>query len=438
MKIRTLLAVPAVLFTALLVTAAPAGADTSAAIDQLKSNNLYVDESAGAKLEQGEASSALSDSVKVAVLPSNAGDARSLATEIGERLGGDLTVGVFVGNRFNAASNVLCRGQASSLATRAVNDNISQLRSNNDLTATIKDFASMVKSAGHCSRNAGQGTSSPDIGRDRSSGTSGWAILGIFGGLGAAAVGALAWRRKRKDRRALADARALIQPYYDRLAGDISNLQPGDNATARQALSDASERFNSGGSQLASATTLAQLGGARRSILEGLQATRTARVALGLDPGPDLPPLAESTAPQLTDARQIDVGGQTVQGYPNYTPGAPYYFAGGGGYAGGWYSMPFWQSLLIAEALTPGWGWGFGGMGWGGGWGGGGYGYDSGFESGYDEGRESVQQDGGDWGSSGGGDWGGGDWGSGGGGDWGGGGGGDWGGGGGDSGGGSW
>ena len=52
-----------------------------------------------------------------------------------------------------------------------------------------------------------------------------------------------------------------------------------------------------------------------------------------------------------------------MQGYPSYTPGAPYYFAGGGGYAGGWYSFPFWESLLIAEALSPGWG-------WGGGWGG--------------------------------------------------------------------
>jgi hypothetical protein len=250
----------------------------------------------------------------------------------------------------------------------------------------------------------------------------------VLGALGAGGVGALVWRRKRKDRRALADARAEIQPYYDRLAADVSSLQPGGNATARQALADASERYNSGGSQLATATSLAQLGGARRSILEGLQATRTAREALGLDLGPELPPLVQSNAPQLSEARQLDVGGQTVQGYPAYTPGAPYYFAGGGGYLGGWYSMPFWQTLLIAEALSPGWGWGFGG-GWGGG-----YGYGSGYDSGFDAGRESAEHDNGGWDSGGGGDWGGG----GGGGDWGGGGGGDWGGGGGDSGGGSW
>ena len=247
----------------------------------------------------------------------------------------------------------------------------------------------------------------------------------MLGVLGAGGVGALVWRRRRKDRRALADARAEIQPYYDRLAGDVTSLQPGSNDIARQALSDASERYNSGGSQLASASTLAQLGAARRSILEGLQATRTARQALGLDPGPELPPLVQTNAPQLSGAQQLTVGGQTVQGYPSYTPGAPYYFAGGGGYPGGWYSMPFWQTLLIAEALSPGWGWGFGG--WGGGWGGYGAGYDSGFDAGRDS-ADHGSVNGGDWGGSGGGDWGGG-----GGGDWGGGGGG-----GGDSGGGSW
>ncbi|MGX7682052.1 hypothetical protein ACSMXN_24470 [Jatrophihabitans sp. DSM 45814] len=208
------------------------------------------------------------------------------------------------------------------------------------------------------------------------------------------------WWRKRREKQAVADARALIQPYYDYLAADIGTLQPGDNAVARQALSDASQRFNSAGAQMATGTTLAQLGGARRSILEGLQAARTARVALGIDPGPDLPRIAESTAPQLTEPKRLNVEGETVQGYPSYTPGAPYYFAGGGGYVGGWYSAPFWQTLLIAEALTPGWGYGFGDYGWGGG----GYdsGFDAGFDAGSDGGQDIDQQDGG--GDSGGGD----------------------------------
>jgi LPXTG-motif cell wall-anchored protein len=413
----------------LFLAAAPAVADADQAIERLQSSDLYVDPAAGAKVDQDEARSALSPTIKIAVLPADAGNAGQLAVKIGEAVdsGSRLTMGVFVGRTFNAASSSLCSGRAGQLASRAVADNRSQLQSNGDLTETIKDFANLVRSAPKGCSN-GSGSSGGDTDETSSTGGSGWATLGVLGVLGAGGVGALVWRRKRKDRRVLADARAEIQPYYDRLAADVGSLQPGGNATARQALADASERFNSGGSQLATATTVAQLGGARRSILEGLQATRTAREALGLDPGPELPPLVQSSAPQLSEARQVDVGGQTVQGYPAYTPGAPYYFAGGGGYLGGWYSMPFWQTLLIAEALSPGWGWGFGG-GWGG-YGGYGSGYDSGFDSGFDAGRDSADQDGG-WGG-GGGDWGGG------GGDWGGGGG-DWGGGGGgDSGGGSW
>jgi len=412
----------------LLLTAAPAAADVDEAIDQLQSSNLYVDPAAGAKLDSDAARSALSSTVKIAVLPADAGNAGALAIKIGEAVdpGSRLTVGVFVGRTFNAASSALCSGRAGQLASRAVTDNRDQLRSNSDLTETIKDFARLVNAA---PKGCSGGSGSDNSGEDTSTtGGSGWATLGVLGVLGAGGVGALVWRRRRKDRQALSDARAEIQPYYDRLAGDVTSLQPGSNATARQALSDASERYNSGGSQLASATTLAQLGAARRSILEGLQATRTARQALGLDLGPELPPLVQTNAPQLSGAQQVNVGGQTVQGYPSYTPGAPYYFAGGGGYPGGWYSMPFWETLLIAEALSPGWGWGFGG--WGGGWGG----YGAGYDSGFDAGRESADHGGS---SDGDGGWGGGDWG-GGGGDWGGGGG-DWGGGGGgDSGGGSW
>ena len=419
--LRTATVLTVTLLGLLLWTAGPAVADVDQAISSLRSDNLYVDPAADAKLDASEARSALNSSIKIAVLPSDAGSAGLLAVKIGAAVdpGNRLTVGVFVGRTFNAASSELCAGRAGQLASKAVADNRGQLQSNGDLTETIKDFADLVEAAPKgCSGRSGSGG---ETGEDTSStGGSGWATLGVLGVLGAGGVGALVWRRKRKDRQALADARAEIQPYYDRLAADVASLQPGNNAIARQALADAAERYNSGGSQLSTATTVAQLGGARRSILEGLQAARTARQALGLDPGPELPPLAESSAPQLSEAQQVDVGGQTVQGYPSYTPGAPYYFAGGGGYPGGWYSMPFWQSLLIAEALTPGWGWGFGG--WGGGWGG----YGAGYDSGFDAGRESADHDSGGWG--GGGDWGGGDWG---------GGGGDWGGGG-DSGGGSW
>lgn len=406
---------PVLAFATVLLLGTPmARADVPAAISALGSANLYVDDAAGAKLDQSAAASSLNSAVKIAMLPTSAGNPGTLARQIGQALGGRVTVGVFVGRSFNAGSNVLCAGQAGTLAAKAVADNRAQLQATEDLTNTIKDFARLVGRTSACGSGSGSGSSSG------SGSNAGWIALGVLGVLGAGGVAGLVGWRRRRDRLRLLDERAQVQPYYDRLASEVSSLEPGGNPTARQALADASERLNSAGAQLSGATRPAQLQAARRTTWEGLQAIRTARTALGLDPGPELPPMVQTQAPQLTQPQQVQAGGQLVQGYPSYQPGAPYYFAGGGGYAGGWYSMPFWETLLIAEALSPGWG-------WGGGWGGSGYG--SGYDSGFEAGRDSVQSDsganlGGDWGS--GGDWGGG------GGDWGGGGGG------GDSGGGSW
>ncbi len=133
----------------LLLTAAPAVADVDQAIDQLHSSNLYVDPAAGAKLDQDAASSALNSTIKIAVLPADAGDAGQLAVKIGEAVdpGSRLTMGVFVGRTFNAASSALCAGRAGQLASRAVADNRSQLQSDSDLTETIKDFADLVNAA---------------------------------------------------------------------------------------------------------------------------------------------------------------------------------------------------------------------------------------------------------------------------------------------------
>jgi hypothetical protein len=151
---------------------------------------------------------------------------------------------------------------------------------------------------------------------------------------------------------------------------------------------------------------------ARRATLEGLYAARTARKALDLDEGEPLPPVADTAGDQLSEPQEVTVQGKSYQGYPDYRPGAPYYYGGGYGVPGGWYSTPFWETLLIGSVLAGGFG----------GWGGGGYG--AGYDSGYEAGRDSADtSSGGDWGS-GGGDWGGG--------------GGDWGGGGGSDSGGSW
>jgi hypothetical protein len=226
----------------------------------------------------------------------------------------------------------------------------------------------------------------------------------------------------------LEDARADAQRWYERLGGQVMNLH-GDDQAARQALSDAGERYNASGGQLQQAKTIRQYELARESALEGLAYVRAARVAMGIDPGPELPPLASAQgAGQLTKEREVDVQGQHYRAGPQPGPDTPYYYPGGRVQGrpvpSGWYSTPVWKTalgtgagvlggMLVFDALfSPG----FGDTGYG-------DGYSDGFAAGNDfdgngmDGNDSSGGDGGgaDWGgdaggSDFGGDFGGGDW----------------------------
>lgn len=220
---------------------------------------------------------------------------------------------------------------------------------------------------------------------------------------------AVAWRRgaEAREKRQLADARAEAQRWYERLGGQVMNLV-GDHPAARQALSDAGERYNAAGGQLQQATSVRQYELARESALEGLAYVRAAREAMGIDPGPDFPPLAAARgAGQLTKEREVDVNGQHYKAGPRPGSDTPYYYPGGRvegrPVPSGWYSQPVWRQalgagagvlggMLIFDALfSPGLG-------------------DIGYGDGYQEGfADGAGFDGGD----GGGDWGGGDWGGG-------------------------
>jgi uncharacterized membrane protein YgcG len=224
------------------------------------------------------------------------------------------------------------------------------------------------------------------------------------------------WRRESAARQAreMADARAEAQRWYERLGGQVMNLH-GDEPAVRQALADAGERYTAAGSQLEQARTARQYQLARETALEGLAYIRAAREALGIDPGPELPPLAAAAgAGQLTKERQVDVQGQVFKAGPHPGRDTPYYYPGGR-FQGrpvpaGWYSTPWWKTalgagvgviggLLIADALfspafaDPGYGAAAGG----------------------EEGFQDAQGDGGGGGDGGdaGGDFGGGDWGGG-------------------------
>ena len=253
-----------------------------------------------------------------------------------------------------------------------------------------------------------------------------------------AAIGLAVWSTSRnsasRNAASLADAKADARRTIDRLGGQVINLSGTDDAS-KQALADASERFNAAGSQIDQATTAKQALLAKESAIEGLYYVRAARTAMGMDPGPELESLSgQKSAGTVTEDRRVEFEGREIEASPNPTERTPNYYPGGR-VAGrpvpaGWYSEPWWKPALVAGA----WGVGsvflfsalFSGMG--------GVGYDAqGFESGQGEGGDYGGGDGGadgggDYGDGGGGDmggdgggWGGDSWGGGDSGGWGGG-----------------
>ncbi|MFV2017138.1 hypothetical protein [Micromonospora sp. LOL_023] len=170
------------------------------------------------------------------------------------------------------------------------------------------------------------------------------------------AGGVLWWQRESTARkeRALADARAEAQRWYERLGGQVMNLH-GDEPAVKQALLDAGERYNAAGSQLEQARSTKQFELARETALEGLAYVRAARVALGIDPGPELPALAAARgAGQLTKEREVNVQGETFRAGPNPGPQTPHYYPGGYHQGrpvpAGWYSQPLWKPALAGAA----------------------------------------------------------------------------------------
>ena len=166
------------------------------------------------------------------------------------------------------------------------------------------------------------------------------------------------WSRRRKEQQ-LADAREEALRWYERLGGQIMNLPPGDEAATKQALVDAGERYNAAGGQLERSTTVKQYELARETALEGLAYVRAARTAMGLDPGPELPPLAGARqAGAIREERSVNVQGQEYRASPQPASGTPYYYPGGmvsgRPVPSGWYSEPWWKTALVAGAWGVG------------------------------------------------------------------------------------
>src|ERR1700737_2445084 len=127
----------------------------------------------------------------------------------------------------------------------------------------------------------------------------------------AIALAVITSSRASRNRKAasLDDAKADARRLIERLGGQVLNLTGTDDAS-KQALADASERFTAASSQIEQAATVRQAHLAKESALEGLHYARAARLAMGMDPGPELETLAgQRTAGAGTEARGGGGGG---------------------------------------------------------------------------------------------------------------------------------
>ncbi len=158
----------------------------------------------------------------------------------------------------------------------------------------------------------------------------------------------------RRSAESLADAQADARRVIERLGGQVLNLTGTDEAS-KQAMADASERYTAASSQIDQATTVKQAALAKESAVEGLYYVRAARVAMGMDPGPELESLAgQRSAGVVTEDRRVEFEGRQIEASPTPSERTPNYYPGGR-VAGrpvpaGWYSEPWWKPALVAGA----------------------------------------------------------------------------------------
>lgn len=157
----------------------------------------------------------------------------------------------------------------------------------------------------------------------------------------------------------LADAEAEARHWVDRLGSGITAMegrQAGADTAARQSLAEAAERHASARRQLAEAYTPKQVELAGRTAIEGLYYLRAARLALGLDPGPELP--EQSAVSTVQGTRRVTVNDQEYIASSNPGAQTPYYYPGGQVQGrtvpAGWYSTPWWKTAMVAGAAGIG------------------------------------------------------------------------------------
>ncbi len=177
----------------------------------------------------------------------------------------------------------------------------------------------------------------------------------------AAIIAGVVWlvrQQQASKARELEDAKSEARRWVERLGGQVLNLVGTDEAS-KQALADAAERYTAAGSQMEQARTPQQARQVTETAYEGLYYVHAARTAMGLDPGPDLPPLpGQRRAGAVSEDREVEVEGHSYSASPVPSRRNSHYYPGGN-LAGrpvpqGWYSEPWWKPALVAGAWGVG------------------------------------------------------------------------------------
>ncbi len=271
-------------------------ADVVDAVEALRTETVYLHPRADRRLDLAAVTAAIGDApIKIAVLPEgpSVAEVRSMPRLMSRDHPGN-TIAVISGRYFYAGSEILCEGAAGRAATDAISRNEAalDLEPNSDLTKALVDFVTEVRASPTCAEPASRGdryVDQPGAGQSLADGDSldalPW-VLGIGGSLGTVAiVGVLALRWR--TRRITGAGRAATDRLMVRLATEIEQLPDTDDVG--QVKSDALARHEEAGTVLRTAVTAEQFAAARTVVIEGLVATRSARIVLGRDIGDPIP-----------------------------------------------------------------------------------------------------------------------------------------------------
>ena len=427
----------AVLVIAVVLAVAPfaaAATSISPVADALRSDPVYVDESAERALTDAQADElreAITDAggdIYVAVLPASAGAPEAVLRELGEAVRRDGTYAVVVGNRFRASDNGELRDDVPALADAALRS-----RGEQGPHATLLDFVDRV----------GAAKDERAAPADDRNGDEGLPLLPIIL-IGGGGVAAYAWYRRRQrsaadERRQLQAVRELTEEDLVALADDVKELEldvsmPNAPAAARQHYDRALSLYERANGEFDQAMRPNDLERVTATVADGRWEMAAARAALERRPLPQRNPpcffdprhgpaarfvawappggaprdvpACEADAQRVErgvepDAREVTVDGER-RPYWDTPVAAPW--------AMGFFGASLLPSLLVGSALGFGLGLGFPGGAFGGGYEGGDAG---GGDFGDVGGGDFGDFGGGDFGDFGGGDFGGGDFGGG-------------------------